>query len=366
MITNLPRCTCGTHPDHWKLGGGEFRTTSSTQYMTCTGCGHNGLRYTIYGWHLLFLYHDALTDQLSDYLNTTIMIQSRAYKAEVEQAQKARLASMPAEAVVEVNIKSDLVAPPDPLNLPPGIFAYVLRLSSGELVWQSVPDSVGHSSLPPDPLRESWVAYFTQVREQVGEQLGLPIPEFTEIRNQYHRDMAKAEPWYSFKLGAGTITMGPRKHVVSIEARYYTPRDVSKLKAIADADNVTFVADGQVTATPAVIVHAWTQAKVVECLTLLLEQAANPWVDTTETIGVLGLGIGAAIALSGMKNTKGVDRFVQMVDLDKLSDFGLVVLYQVVKQMEASGGPLMEDRRVTMAVLEKVMAERAAIKAEAP
>ena len=302
---NLPDCPCGAN--QWEGGGGQFGPGYQFYGRHCESCG-NILHYVgREGWGVILIAPKADEDALVEFINTSMAIQARAYKAvwrEVADKQEKAafdalcrewglypdkgvkytyLHDLPKVKVthtrrdgstyefdelqteyrdsdgnkIDVDTKAfsnavrDLpqigpccVRAPDVVNLPDGVTAYVMRDGNWDLVELPTDDvnellGVRKDTMPADPLRVSWDAYFDKVFEQVVDATGVPIARM-EIPNRYYDDKTKAEPWWQFKIGDKTIIVGPRKRVINIQVESDEPFDPAPLKALGERDNVTF------------------------------------------------------------------------------------------------------------------------------
>lgn len=204
--------------------------------------------------------------------------------------------------------RPSIVRAPDPINLPEGITAYVRRGDSLDLV---VPDAMFMTEVPPDPKRVRHDAYFAAVFQTVRENTGCPRFSATEKPNGYYSDKTNSQPWFTFDVNGTEIVVGPRKRVVSIEATFPSARTVNALRDVAKADAVTYDVEGpwdaegkaaieavievrdtgwsdkanaayddvkaRYTGDPDdvihVCVHAWSQEKTVEYLSLIVQAA---------------------------------------------------------------------------------------------
>jgi len=203
-----------------------------------------------------------------------------------------------------------MVRAPDPINVPDGITAYVSR----NKIWDLVPLQAGLQPIPLDPLRQGWITYWGRVWSLLKEATGITVaPE--EVPNEYSKDPTNAEPWWKFTIGRGEFLVGPRHRVVNIEVSSETPFPTATLRALAGADKVTFTAqrpweqelEERLTKLPPargdgfkaweetitrlaaeaaeanqdaadestkMVIHAYSQAKVVEYLTLAIQSVS--------------------------------------------------------------------------------------------
>lgn len=142
--------------------------------------------------------------------------------------------------------------------------------------------------------------FFKEVRDQVSANLGQLLPQFDRAWNEY----GGVEPWYHFHFGDAAVTIGWRKRVVSIKVLTTTPFNIQEIKAIVTGDKVTFEPFcGRVSVEEShhseedkamlrkfgvvevdrevhdeatkVVVHAWTQEKTVQYLTVLLKSVTS-------------------------------------------------------------------------------------------
>lgn len=312
MRTRKPNCPdCGwndwvslgvqTGPGHTYLGA----------ICATEGCGRLLHEVHLQGYSVIMAIDPKQVDlqEVSDYINTTLTIQARAYKAEWQPVVDAydleqtntikqsfgvdlskgctcdllrdengglvehqgrgsllarvykdnegnRIKGIDDMALYEALWAYDndagrrgrpsMVPPPEPLNVPLGVVAFVLRpegwvRSQPPAAIDSVSNLFGvrNDPLPPDPLRVRWDAFWTGVFDQLATDTGLHVDR-QEIPNRYYPDPTNAEPWWTFNLGGITFTIGPRKRVFSIEMSSNAPFSDKALSEAAAADSVTF------------------------------------------------------------------------------------------------------------------------------
>lgn len=114
---------------------------------------------------------------------------------------------------------------------------------------------------PIDPIKVKHDAFFAGVFKDLGVNV-------IEIPNRYGG--SKLEPWYTFRIGLTDYVVGPRHRVFSVEALYPDSRDLSRIAALAKADQVTYVADSN----DKVLIHAWNREKLIQYLSTLMEIGA--------------------------------------------------------------------------------------------
>jgi len=83
-----PDCPCGERD--WRGGGGQLGPGYHFTGGTCGACGNHFQEVGRDGWQLLLIAHPDLADELLKYVNGSLIIQARAYKAVWEPAAKAR------------------------------------------------------------------------------------------------------------------------------------------------------------------------------------------------------------------------------------------------------------------------------------
>ena len=167
-----------------------------------------------------------------------------------------------------------IVRAPDPINLPEGITAYVLR----NQIWEKTPPQAEVLPLPNDPLRMGWEDYFGKVFDAVWAATGVAC-NLTETPNQYYTDRTQSEPWYRFEVAGSKFTVGPRKRVISLEVNFPRSCKVVAIRDLALRDNTTYEANAawknEIEVADSVLVHAWTQDKLIEYLTILVRIATE-------------------------------------------------------------------------------------------
>lgn len=320
-MPDLPNCPCGAN--QWTGGGGQFGPRLQAYNRTCDAASCINLLNFIEreGWAVITIGPRSTHEGLIQYMNTTMAVQARAYKAKWDPIMKAaegarydalcREWGLDPEKGVNYNYRDDLpkddkgflqfdyrndegvtlevdapafraacrvmwdsnlnnpnavVRPPDPIDLPEDATAYVYR----GLGWDLVEPSAD-AEMPKDPLRVGHDAYFEEVFNAVQAATGQSFtPE--RIPNKYYRDLTNSEPWYEFTVGSASFMVGPRKRVINITfsaTKPFNTEAMDTLGKMAETDKVTFSArDDQVT------IHAWTKAKTIEYLTTALQAAA--------------------------------------------------------------------------------------------
>jgi len=298
MSNKLPDCTCGAN--NWFGGGGQMGPGYQFYGRVCDSCGVTLNYVGRNGWWVVLLSPKGFEDTI-DFVNGTMVIQARAYKAQWEPLAEAHQKSLYDDLCVEWGLdptkgvkfhylhdapelietlangrtisvtdheyrdsegnvldvdhhafrlacekmwhdnptKPSILRAPDPINLPEGVIAYVSR--AGE--WDRAETVTGE--LPADPLRVRWDTYFDEVFSQVAMLIDGAITR-TEIPNRYYDDKLQAEPWWQFNIEGTTFVVGPRKRVINVDIIFAKPTDVSTLRAIAETDKVTFSTKGAV------------------------------------------------------------------------------------------------------------------------
>jgi hypothetical protein len=121
--------------------------------------------------------------------------------------------------------------------------------------------------IPEDPRRRCHDEVFQGVWKELRDK-GYAFPVPTEIPNEYFNDSNNVEPWFTFKRGKETFTVGPRKRVISIhiKAPKFSARGlISIVNALGKRDDTTHE-----TGPTSVLIHAWGRDKLVEYLTALM------------------------------------------------------------------------------------------------
>lgn len=273
----------------------------SARNVTCDGCGRTGLDVAKDGWYLFLLGSPEFpldTEQNPEFgrfINTSMRLVARDYKQKWEKALEERDnrnyrelceswglnfeagvkhhylhdqkyttdsghertdfeyrdndgngIDMPDKyafnkAVADMWTATDrgrrpsIVRAPDPVQVPEGLTVYV---SHPEGLSEPFTGPLG-GDLPEDPLRTNWLSYWTEVWDLVRASTGIAI-EPVEAPNQYHNDINKSEPWWTFEVNGTSFTVGPRKRVINITARNDEGIVYAPLQALGSEDRVTF------------------------------------------------------------------------------------------------------------------------------
>jgi hypothetical protein len=125
------------------------------------------------------------------------------------------------------------VVPPRP-PIEPGLAMYY-RTDVG---WVKVQPN--DFEAPEDPILRHNREFFNDVWARVEAGIEQPLPPRSETRNRY----GGIEPWYTFELAGMMFLVGWRKRVVSIQVE--TPQGIQTedIRALAIADNTTYIAHG--------------------------------------------------------------------------------------------------------------------------
>jgi hypothetical protein len=293
-------CTC----NNYKPGGGRFGGEVSQQGFSCGTCGVDVMLLSMDMCHVL-LY--APTDAHTEYVNRYLLSAWRAWKTQVELLRsKIRMEhlhvvneamGLPQETTgytvgeerysewarrldeMAREHRLTILFPPDcePCPLPPQMPGDMLAMHRPTLGggWVRImPEETRLLRIPPDPIRVHHEAVFTEIRHRV-EAVTSQAIIFDQIPNEYFDDKYAREPWYTFRMPRGTIVIGPRKRVISIQARDCDPPiSTEALYALAERDNVTWEADGgwksKISPAKSCEIHAYGKDKAVEYLTALV------------------------------------------------------------------------------------------------
>lgn len=318
-MTDYPNCTCGHN--NWQGGGGQIGPGYQFSGRKCGSCGNLAQYVGRDGWWCVLIFPQILGEAPLDYINTTMMLQARAYQALHEAVNDAKSKILfddllsqwdldPAKGCVHHYLdgeytpegqthtrsnfeyrdtvgnrldidhlafqeacrkldednppRPDVLRAPDPINLPEGITAYVSRAHQ----WDLAKPFVG--KLPKDPRRVRHDRDFLEVFQAVQEATGQAFAP-TERKNGYYEDRTNSEPWYEFQIGGTTFTVGPRKRVTHISFKAALPVDYSALQALATTDKVTFEAK-----------RPWEEAAQAEVQKL--DQEADDWIARIQAV----------------------------------------------------------------------------------
>jgi len=152
------------------------------------------------------------------------------------------------------------------------VAVWILKYGETEWIWEHIdPDRTQDLVIPPDPIR----VYHDVIYGEIFEGAGLGSVPRAEIPNGYYGDKFKNEPWYELQFDGFTLTIGPRKRVISITLQHKQPFDVSSLCALGRRDVTTYTADGgwnsdQKMAATANL-HAWSKEKAIEYLQAMMK-----------------------------------------------------------------------------------------------
>ncbi|MBI4414672.1 MAG: hypothetical protein HY566_00350 [Candidatus Kerfeldbacteria bacterium] len=164
---------------------------------------------------------------------------------------------------------------PTPPQLPPFLFVRLLS-EDGTSVWTTVDHRHAATlTVPQDPIRVGHDAFYAGLFVDLTQALGVPMVT-QEAPNRYS-DNSRLEPWYTFRLGTTMFTVGPRKRVISIEARNDAGLDTTEIRSVAQQDKVTYEADGgwqsEKERSRSIVIHAWSREKALQYLTILGREA---------------------------------------------------------------------------------------------
>lgn len=303
LAEQLPACLCGQH--RWAPGGGHFGGELSSEWFTCEQCRRPAL-LLMHGGGTALLQPAAecaaFLKETDEYLNEKLLAFWRTRSAQREQIRERMSAEFDARLHEKLGLPPDmgydaipeglrntwdeesyafcnsplygrpvLDGDPTPPQLPPYLSARMLSDDSNA-VWTTVDHRHAASlAVPQDPIRVNHDAFYAELFVDLTQALGVPMVA-QEAPNRYTGN-SKLEPWYTFQLGTTLFTVGPRKRVISIEAKNEAGVDTAAIRALAVRDNVTYEADGgwksEKQLARSILIHAWTREKTLEYLTVL-------------------------------------------------------------------------------------------------
>jgi hypothetical protein len=308
MQSNIeyPKCVCGEGT--WGSGGGRYGTALSQSNCVCSACGCAGMHLTHPGGSLFLVPRSGrvISDPDLEWLNNTMPTVWRANEQRLEAAREAFLAPLRAHLAMppfpwqsgkrgmteeehdrwckvdealkllrEYKRPAGFERSPLPPGLPFSLCAWIADYAGYCLQWVLVDhERVAELPVPADPVRVHHDARFAKLFAEVGRVLGAPLPERTLIKNGYCGDCCtKTKPWYTFDWNGHKVTVGPRKHVDSIEVLSDAGfSDVARaaISELGTRDKVTYVADAD-----RLLLHAWTDKKTAEYLVEILKAVVD-------------------------------------------------------------------------------------------
>jgi len=279
----------------WESGGGSYGALPQVSYARCAACGAH--LADIYGGFLSVLILVRGAQFPDDWVNQVVLavMRRRAREADVWRdgvyaeiyARAFGIRQLPKDwrwddarrTSVDAAVRDHAYAtgqdvityagmtlpPPVLARVPPRDVAWVWARAHGESVWTLLdPEATRDLPLPVDPFREQSDAFWVALDAWHAES-GFLVSEREEIENRYAPDASRLEPWYQWKYRHIRVTAGPRKRVYALYFAGLGVRAVEAMRALADADGVTFNDDSD-DAVGSVAIHAWSEAKMREYL----------------------------------------------------------------------------------------------------
>lgn len=296
----LPDCVCGTHD--YEGGGGTFGGSLCTQGFTCLSCGRQLMVIDGYymGPHAFFPRDEdtQLGEDVMEYINGPMMATWRTHEAIVNEREERfyverRLShtlvcednGLPVETSyydfskelrdridpLRNQLRQDAwsIDPPLLPRLPESAFVKAKSRVMG--TWHDLThDMCKDVDAPPDPIRVRHDKFWGDVLAQFASIVGVEKLAHDEMQNQYWPDKNRLEPWYTFTAGDLRFVVGPRKRVdvIRVERTDGGKLYTQPIKALTDADEVTYTADGgwknSAGTAHKIEVHAYTREKLLE------------------------------------------------------------------------------------------------------
>lgn len=301
----FPKCNVGDAV--WNDHGGQYSPMGCSRWVKCAGCGAMALEVSREGG-ALFLIDPSQAD--IDYINRGLDIVWRDRATKVKKYRDDRWFSFVSETLGRTittdaqlddwplderratyarleeatGANPDTVVPPDmeqaaqPIGCPDSWATRAFVWQRPTMAWEPVDMDATRAPMPQDPRRVATLAYFAAVWNRVREATGIDVTPVVEIPNGYYDDVNQSEPWFSFAREGRTYRIGWRKRVVNIDVAGSdtSTTDARAICRIAKADQTTHTVEGEWSpSNPSerakeVTVHAWSQDKVVEYLSVLL------------------------------------------------------------------------------------------------
>lgn len=285
-----PTCLACGRTD-WGPGGGSYGAIPQVSYARCTVCG--AALADIYGGHFSTLILVRGVDFPDTWINEVVIAVMRRRDREADAwrndiyaelflrafgvrqlpegwrwdpdkrvaLDRARREHQAATGQNPDTFEGLTLPPPVLARVPSQDIAWVWVRARGDAAWTLLdPEATKDLPLPIDPIREasdaSWAAL-----DAWHAKWGFPLRDRTEIENQYDSSATRLEPWYQWKYRHILVTAGPRRRVFELSFAGVGPNVVDALRALADRDDVTFVAEDST-----ITIHAWDGEKVQEYL----------------------------------------------------------------------------------------------------
>lgn len=270
--TLYPPCpNCGAL---WIAGGGMYGA-GVQQWFKCE-CGAAAVYLSSSGGAtFLAAAPEAAKEPLNNYINHVVFPYLQMVGADVEAAWESYVAGRfpkvktdeDRERYTEEH-REFLIGRRSPQLpcIPKGITGYAPRTGEG---WVRMdPEESAKRPRAHDVRRAGHEAYFSRIFDAVRTATGTAfIPE--RIANRYYDDIRSSEPWFAFDVHETAFIVGPRKRVVHIEAAGL-PSGTSPISRLGKRDDVTYEeSEGSA------MIHAWTEEKAIEYLTLLVKHASR-------------------------------------------------------------------------------------------
>lgn len=308
MPEDCPKCMCGAH--EWNPGGGSFGGMSQ-QWFQCNVCKRWAMDLWAHSCGCFLISDHKVEGEdfkpFIDYINEVILVTFRIEGDKIEKARRAivdkwwdkfrethnvpegiRLGDLrdtDPEAYEVGHKEYDAIlnsteyrrpagyekSPMTP-KLPVGLEMYRHVFVDGKSDWELVDHNDTMALLlPVDPILIENQEYYRPIFQKLAEELAIKIVP-VEVQNRYCG--TKNEPWYLWQIGNVEFVVGPRKRVTSIQVTAPNGIDTDAIRTIAQADNVTYTAEGHWQDTrqiaKALEVHAWSKEKLEEYLRALL------------------------------------------------------------------------------------------------
>lgn len=301
----LPGCICDRGV--W-ITGSAIIGCGTQQWFTCNYCNKVAVFLLEDGGNA-FLNMWPFTNVMpcSEWVNDVLMVTWRANAAKIKEARdliEARYWDLACRAV-QVPPKTPFYRVPDdkqdlfrrvydgymedtvwqkpegvefysiPPRIPNGIAQCFIQIGedANKPIWKQIKhQETAELPLPIDPIRVQHDAYFGEVFGSLRKELGVEIVT-EEIPNQFTSGW-KPQPWFKFMIGDNTFVVGPRKRVDAILVQSLAGFQTTEIRKVAlDEDKVTYSPDGRwhgkADTAKTLEVHAWTQEKLIQYLTIL-------------------------------------------------------------------------------------------------